>query len=196
MSKLLPAIAVSLLLTSFGQSASLQERFPSLVGRDERVDPALPREGVRLTSLGTNAYLFESRDAVILVDPYFSRMSLLRVALRLRTVAQPQLVFDWLRGVRHIDAVLVTHGHVDHLFDAPQIVGATGAKLIASETSTSLAAEVGVSKRQLDAVRPWNIRRVGRATVRVLPATHDRVLGEVPFHGPQQHFPPTNIDDW
>jgi L-ascorbate metabolism protein UlaG (beta-lactamase superfamily) len=38
--------------------------------------------------------------------------------------------------------------------------------------------------------------RIGSATVQVLRASHDRVLGEVPFPGPARHSPPTHVDDW
>jgi hypothetical protein len=44
---------------------------------------ALPSRGVRITYLGTNAYLLESRGGTILIDPYFSRVGLGRVLLQL-----------------------------------------------------------------------------------------------------------------
>ena len=57
------------------------DRYQDLVVADGDPRSALPKQGVRVTYLGTNAYLLESRSATLLVDPYFSRMSLLRVAL-------------------------------------------------------------------------------------------------------------------
>ena len=42
---------------------------------------AMPRNGVRVTYLGTNGYQFEFKGHALLVDPYFSRVDLLSVAL-------------------------------------------------------------------------------------------------------------------
>lgn len=191
-------LAALLLLWTIGAHAALRDRFPDLV----RADPpgslaAPPRSGVRITYLGTNGYLLESRDTVLLIDPYFSRMSLLRSSLKMRTKAEPQRVDRWLAGVPRIDGVLVTHSHIDHLFDVPQILARRPrAPLYAADTGISLARSVGVPARQLHAVHPGEVLRICGATVRVQHATHDRIFGTVPFEGPARHTPPTNVDDW
>src|SRR5215210_3913454 len=43
--------------------------------------PASDTTGVRVTYLGTNGYLLESRNTVVLVDPYFTRIGMACVAL-------------------------------------------------------------------------------------------------------------------
>ena len=173
------------------------EKYSSLVKADDpSAISAPPRRGVRITYLGTNAYLFETRDTVLLVDPYFSRQNLFRMALQLRPVLQTELVAQWLRDHPKIDAILITHGHIDHLCDAPQIVRETGAKLIASSTSVKLAESLGVPAKQTRAVRAGRTESVKRATIHVLPAQHDRLLGAVPFDGPQRRLPPQTIGDW
>src|SRR5258708_29638175 len=43
--------------------------------------PSAVRDGVRVTYLGTNGYQFEFKGHALLVDPYFSRVDLLSVAL-------------------------------------------------------------------------------------------------------------------
>lgn len=193
--------------TSFG---SLAERFPCLVRSDraqarvveggwperDRCLRTPPRTGVRITYLGTNAYLLEARDAVLLVDPYFSRMGFLRSALGMETVHRREFVDRWLAGVPRIDAVLVTHGHVDHLFDAPYILQKRGARLLASETSVEMARLSGVPAKQGRAVHAGDVVKVRGATIRVLKATHDRILGEIPFNGPAPQQQPREVDDW
>ncbi len=157
---------------------------------------APPRQGVRITYLGTNGYLLESRDTVVLIDPYFSRQSLLRTALKLEPVRETNLINHWTREHPKIHAVLVTHGHIDHLYDVPPIMRATGAKLIASSTSVQLAQSAGVPANQTRSARAGTTVRVKGAHIRVLPAVHDRVFGVTPFKGPPVHLPPRKIDHW
>lgn len=173
------------------------EKYSNLIKADSPpIISAPPRSGVRITYLGTNAYLFETRDTTLLVDPYFSRQNLFRVALRLRPIPQTQLIAQWLRDHPKIDAVLVTHGHIDHLYDAPQIVRETGAKLMASSTSVKLAESLGVPASQTRIVQGGRTESVKNAVIHVLAAQHDRLFGTVPFNGPLTHLPPQKIDDW
>ena len=173
------------------------EKYPQLV----KADPlparfAPPPHGVRITYLGTNGYLLESRDAGLLIDPYFSRQSLFRTALKLEPVRETKLIDQWTREHPKIDAVLVTHGHIDHLYDVPPILRATGAKLIASATSVQLAQSAGVPAKQMRSAKAGATIRVNGSVIHVLPAAHDRVFGVTPFKGPAKHLPPRKIDDW
>jgi len=172
------------------------EKYSQLIKADVSPASPPPRSGVRITYLGTNAYLLESRDTVLLVDPYFSRQSLYRTALKLRPVSQTKLISAWLREHPKIDAVLATHAHIDHLFDATQIVRATGATLIASPTGVKLAESTGVPPSQTRAVLPGAKKHAGDAVIHILPAQHDRLFGSIPFNGPPKHLPPRKIDHW
>jgi L-ascorbate metabolism protein UlaG (beta-lactamase superfamily) len=50
-----------------------------------------------VTYLGTNGYQFEFNGHALLVDPYFSRLDLLSIALGLRIQpARPALTMDWV----------------------------------------------------------------------------------------------------
>jgi L-ascorbate metabolism protein UlaG (beta-lactamase superfamily) len=155
-----------------------------------------PRHGVRITYLGTNAYLLESRDGILLLDPYFSRQSLVRIALKLEPIAETHLIGQWTREHPKIDAVLVTHGHIDHLFDVPPIIRATSATLIASRASVRLAQAAGVPEQLTRTVQPGSTVFMRRAIIHVLPAAHDRIFGVTPFNGPVKNLPPRKIDDW
>lgn len=173
------------------------EKYSGLVRADSSATTsAPPRRGVRITYLGTNAYLFESRDATILVDPYFSRQNLFRMAFGLRPVPRNQLIAQWLRDHPKVDAILVTHGHVDHLYDAPQILRETGAALVASPTSVKLVESLGVPGSQTRPGLPGRVIPVKNAVIRVLPAQHDRIFGAVPHNGPLKRLPPQKIGDW
>ena len=145
--------------------------------------PGAARDGVRVTYLGTNGYQFEFKGHALLVDPYFSRVDLLSVALGSRIQPNASRIND---GLRHLapkaDAILVTHGHFDHLLDVPAVMAKTRARLIASASSVDLAKRAGASSG--DAVKPGDVRRIGPWKIRVLSATHDRLFGKVPFDRP------------
>ncbi|HVJ57880.1 MAG TPA: MBL fold metallo-hydrolase [Terrimicrobiaceae bacterium] len=171
------------------------QHYRGLIVADQDPTFVPPKTGVRITYLGTNAYLLQSRDAALLVDPYFSRAGLFRAAWDLPVASSRSLIERYL-PVRRIDAVLVTHGHFDHLLDVPEIVALTGARLIASATSVQLARSAGVPSEKCVVVTAGEKVSLRGATVNSLPAKHDRLFGRVPFDGPVRRLPPRTAGDW
>ena len=158
--------------------------------------PGAMRDGVRVTYLGTNGYQFEFKGHALLVDPYFSRVDLLSVALGSRIQPNAARIKGGLRDLAtKADAILVTHGHFDHLLDVPTVMAKTRARLIASASSVDLAKRAGASSG--DAVKPGDVRRIGPWKIRVLAATHDRLFGKVPFDQTgSQAAAPQRAADW
>ena len=177
--------------------------YPHLVVADP---PVATSDGIRVTYLGTSGYQFAFKGHALLVDPYFSRVDLLSVGLGSRIQPNASRIND---GVRHLaskaDAILVTHGHFDHLLDVPVVMAKTRARLIASPSSIDLAKRAGALSG--DSVRSGDVRRIGPWKIRVLSATHDRLFGKVPFDGPHSQAglsveaaakaePPQRPADW
>ena len=161
--------------------------------------PGAAPNGVQVTYLGTNGYQFEFKGHALLVDPYFSRVDLLSVALGSPIQPNAARIND---GLRHIstkaDAILVTHGHFDHLLDVPAVLAKTRGRLIASASSVELVRRLpDAGAPSGDAIKPGDMRRIGPWKIRVLPATHDRLFGKVPFDRPHsQAGPPQRAADW
>jgi L-ascorbate metabolism protein UlaG (beta-lactamase superfamily) len=168
--------------------------------------PGQARKGVHVTYLGTNGYQFEFNDHALLVDPYFSRVNLWNVALGSPIRPNAARIND---GLRHLvpkpDAILVTHGHFDHLLDVPAVMAKTGAHLIASASSVDLVKRARLCQRydgqagasSGDAVKPGDMRRIGPWKISVLSATHDRLFGKVPYDRPHLRTnAPQRAADW
>ena len=175
------------------------DRYSDLVVSDREPRRQLPPRGVRVTYLGTNGYLLEARGATLLVDPYFSRVGLGRIALNLKLrPSADRLAAGMARLPKRIDAVLITHGHFDHLLDAPEIARRTGAKLIASPSSVLLAESAGLPRSRCLQVMPKHVVHAASAKVRVLSSAHDRILGWMPFPGSRTRRPPApqRASDW
>jgi len=128
-----------------------------------------------VTYLGTNGYQFELDGHALLVDPYFSRVDLLSIALGAHLQPDMPRVAEGMRHVApKIDAILVTHGHFDHLLDVPTVMSRTHARLIASASVANLAKRAGAPSA--DAVTAGDVRRIGPWKIRMRPA--DWICGE------------------
>jgi len=85
------------------------------------------------------------------------------------------------------------------LFDVPVVMSKTHALLIASASSIELVRRLpGASASADNQVKAGAVRRIGPWKIRVLPATHDRLFGKVPFDRQPQvgGEPPQRAADW
>ena len=173
------------------------ERYSRLVAAD--ISPAAPTHGeVRVTYLGTNGFQFESGRHALLVDPYFSRINFSHVVLGLPVQPDVHRIDEAMTHLaRKVDAIIATHGHIDHLLDAPFLMRKTEARLIASRTAIELAERAGAPASRCDPVAAGDVRHIGPWKISVLLATHDRLFWIVPFAGEARGGgPPRRAADW
>jgi metallo-beta-lactamase superfamily protein len=181
-------------------SVELSDSAPSGLGRYQSLvvsdSPALSNlvapasSSVRVTYLGTNGYLLQTSDSAILIDPYFSRIPLMPVASN--SPIKPnisRIIFGMERLPKRVDAILVTHGHFDHLLDVPEVARRTGASVIASPTSCYLSQAFGLPATKTLPVQAGDSLKFRATRVHVLPAMHDRIFGVMPFPGVRTGVP-------
>jgi L-ascorbate metabolism protein UlaG (beta-lactamase superfamily) len=120
------------------------------------------RDDERLTWVGHATVLLELGGARLLTDPLLrTRLGHLR---RHGAPPSPQVTED-------IDAVLVSHVHLDHLDVRSLRSVARGARVIAPEGAGRLLRRIGFA--QIDEVAPGDRVAIGQAGITALPAVHD-----------------------
>jgi len=73
---------------------------------------------MKLTWYGHSAFRIETADAKILIDPYL--------------IGNPSWTGGWEGPAEGITHVLLTHGHSDHISGALEVLGKSGAQLVAN----------------------------------------------------------------
>jgi len=130
--------------------------------------------------LGVGGIELRAGDQVILIDPYVTRFPLWRMAVG-RVRPNRELI---ARKIPRCDFVLVTHPHVDHLLDVPDVVRNTGAVALGSANACRLLAVLGVPAAQVREIDVGDQLTLGNFQVDVLPAGHVTFWGWRPFSGP------------
>jgi L-ascorbate metabolism protein UlaG (beta-lactamase superfamily) len=196
---LLPLAGVAIFATSCSHRLNSYEDL--LHGDPATLAQRAPADELAITYLGVNGYLLQSGDTAILVDPYFSRVTMRDVIFKAEAGSRPEdLAYGITEGAipHQVDAFLITHSHFDHALDVPALQKQLGGVVIASETGVAICEALGTPRGRLRRSRPGDVHQVGGATIRVLAAHHDLVLGKVPFQGCYEAPPatPLRLDQW
>src|SRR5271163_3154004 len=115
--------------------------------------------GVQLKYLGTAGWELSDGTSVVLIDPYLSRLrrvtpndGLLPGDARKLFAADDVAESDTATIDAHItraDFIVITHTHGDHAMDLPYIARKTGATVIGTERTCSVAAAFGIAGDKL-----------------------------------------------
>lgn len=108
---------------------------------------ASSRASIQITYLGNAGWQISDGKAVILVDPFISEF---RTKKTEQLTADDPIITPWTEGIdqhiRRADYILITHGHEDHMLDAPYISQKTGATIICSDSAANIARAYGIGK--------------------------------------------------
>lgn len=133
-----------------------------------------------LCYLGAAGWRIRAAETSLLIDPYFTRMSMLATLLD-RAVPDVALI---RRSTPPSDAILVTHPHHDHLMDVPEAARVTSARVYASEQGSVLLEKLGVPAQQLYPIFPGDHLACGLFEIKVFTSPHRLIFGWVPYEGP------------
>ncbi|MEV6445603.1 MBL fold metallo-hydrolase [Amycolatopsis sp. NPDC051716] len=137
---------------------------------------------LRTAFAGVSNVLVTDGSSAVLVDGFFSRPSLLKLATRV--APDRGRIEEALRrlGITELDAVLVAHSHVDHALDAPVVAELTGATLAGSPSTRKVQEGYGLAAGPFEELVPGRPVEFGAFTVTPIEAEHsagDRVPGEI-----------------
>ena len=155
-------------------------RFPLAVALALAITP-LPA-AVQLKYLGTAGWELSDGTTTILIDPYLSRLRMLTPNDGLLASDQRKLftrddiaesdtaVID--AHITRADFIVVTHTHADHAMDLPYIARKTGATVLGTEATCSVARAYGIDPGKLLQVKGGEDLQLGPISIRVIPSLH------------------------
>jgi L-ascorbate metabolism protein UlaG (beta-lactamase superfamily) len=141
------------------------------------VHAAASREPVTITYLGNAGWQIEAAHKTILVDPYLSEFG----PEPDDNDPDPIIVPDQAQidaRIHHADYILITHGHVDHMLDAPYISNKTGAVIICTGSHANIARAYGVPDERLIVVLGGEDYQFDGFSLRILHSIHSPLDGK------------------
>jgi len=134
---------------------------------------------VTVTWLGITTLLFDDGETQIVTDATFSRFSLGQLLFtRLESdVAQINYALDEF-GMDRVRAIIPLHSHFDHAIDAGHVANRTGAVILGSESTASIARGSRVPVDQYQILGFNESRYFGSFTVTLLESRHAPILGD------------------
>ena len=141
------------------------------------IHAATPREPVTITYLGNAGWQIEAAHKVLLVDPYLSEFG----PGPDENDPDPIVVPDQAQidaRIQRADYILITHGHPDHMLDAPYISNKTGAVIIGTGSHANIARAYGVPEERLIVVLGGEDYQFEGFSLRIMPSLHSPLYGK------------------
>jgi L-ascorbate metabolism protein UlaG (beta-lactamase superfamily) len=152
---------------------------------------ALPvaQAAVQLKYLGTAGWELSDGTTVVLIDPYLSRLRRVtpnddvlpgdtrKLFSRDDVAESDKATID--AHITKADYIILTHTHADHALDLPYIALKTGAMVIGTDSTCTVARAYGVPNNKLVSVKGGEDLQLGPISIRVIPSLHG-VLRQAP----------------
>lgn len=157
---------------------------------DSGMDVLDQREGLTVQWTGVGAFWLHHDGVAVLTDPFWSNYSLGRVLVG-TLPSDPAQIDPWLPPLDEVQAVLVGHGHYDHVSDLPYVAPRLhpNAVVLASQTvgHTFAAVDLGrpivpVNDARASATHPGRWFSVADGRARVLPIQSGHPAQYGPIH--------------
>lgn len=132
------------------------------------------REPVELTWFGTHAWQIRCGKSVVLTDPWLTRFTTGTFTPegadpKTKLVIKPEVID---RHLTTADAILVHHGHYDHMADVPYVAKKTQATVLCTETHANLLRAMRTPNELLSPVRGGEYLPFDGFTIEVFPSLH------------------------
>ena len=170
MKKLLLIISALIFVCSFWL---LSKPTMSEIGIAE-AKPAEAGQDLTVIWFGVTTLLIDDGVTQILIDGYFSRPSLLDIALE-RMIEPDLAAIEGMLSrfeINRLKAVIPVHSHFDHALDSAEVAKQTGAQLMGSDTTAQIAAGSHLPITQIKVIETETIYPVGAFEVTFYPSQH------------------------
>lgn len=131
---------------------------------------------------GTSSVVISDGTSSIMVDGYFSRPSVTQIVSGKMRPDRDRITWALRRlGAEQLDAVFVSHSHIDHVFDAPVVADMTGAALYGSTSTQMVVRGYGLERVPFHQIEDGSAVSVGDFTITAIRALHsdgDRFPGD------------------
>lgn len=165
------ALLATAALAGCGAPRSLLDPYRRYIATHTERQPQ-PGE-VKATFLGTTTLLFDDGETQLMIDGFFSRPPMAKVATSQIETDMAAVDAALSRaGVDRLKALFVAHSHYDHVLDAAYVIRRTGAKLYGSASTLNVGRGGGLTDKQMELYESGRELPLGRFSVTVLSSRH------------------------
>lgn len=147
---------------------------------------------IQMRWLGVAGFEFKSDGHSLLVDPFLTRPAL-KYILGGRVEAKKDFLSEIIPAA---EAILVTHGHYDHLMDVPVIARRTGAMVYGSPNVCQILRAFQLAEGQIKTLQAKEYYRLAHANLLTIPARHPVIPGYQSGKLKKKLNPPLRLRDY
>lgn len=154
------------------------------LGLDKTAPQQIANGDVTVKWLGVSTLLIDDGETQLMTDGFISRPTLLDLLLDKPIQPDTQAIEEQLAdlGVDRLAAIMTVHSHYDHALDTGVIALQTGADVLGSMSTASIARGAGVPEQQITEVVPDREYQYGRFTVKFYASRHAPLVDDGPPH--------------